>query len=113
MRRTRVKATVFVGGGRITSALVAGLRLASYKTPIIVHDRNPKKLAQLQRQYAVITEPDLNRAVASAGLLIVAVRPDSIRQLLAAIGGIERPLAAISVAAGIPLSTLHAQLGKP
>jgi pyrroline-5-carboxylate reductase len=33
--------TVFLGGGRITNALVAGLRLAKYDKPIIVHDRNP------------------------------------------------------------------------
>jgi pyrroline-5-carboxylate reductase len=113
VRRSRVKAAVFLGGGRITSALVAGLRLASSKTPIIVHDRNAKKLRQLQRQYGVFPEPDLNRAVARAGLLIVAVRPDSVRQLLASIGGIKQPLAAINVAAGISLSTLRAQLGKP
>lgn len=113
MRRTRVNATVFLGGGRITNALIAGLRLASYRPPIVVHDRNSGKLKRLQRHYKVIGEPNLERAVSQARLLIVAVRPDSVRQLLGAIGEIRRPLIAISVAAGMPLSTLREQIGRP
>ena len=40
----RTKATVFLGGGRITGALAAGLRLAGYEREIIVYDRNPEKV---------------------------------------------------------------------
>ena len=71
-----MKATVFLGGGRITGALLAGLRLAGYDQPIVVHDRHARKLQQLKRQYGVAVEPDLHRAVESAHLLIIAVRPD-------------------------------------
>ena len=53
-------AVVFLGGGRITSALLAGLRLAGFRQPIVVHDRNPHKLRQLQRLYDVQAEPDLH-----------------------------------------------------
>ena len=35
---------MFLGGGRITSALVAGLRRAGHQGVIVVHDRNPEKL---------------------------------------------------------------------
>ena len=70
-----MKATVFLGGGRITSALIAGLRLAGYDKPIVVHDRNPGKLRELKRRYKVQTESDLHRAVDRAELLMVAVRP--------------------------------------
>jgi pyrroline-5-carboxylate reductase len=110
-----VKATVFLGGGRITSALVAGLRLAKYAQPIVVHDRHSRKLQQLRRQYGVIVEPDLNRAVESARLLIIAVRPDSVRELLKEIGRhhIRRRLTVVSLAAGIPLSKLRSGLGSP
>jgi pyrroline-5-carboxylate reductase len=106
-----VKATVFLGGGRITGALVAGLRLAKYDKPIIVHDRNPGKLKQLKKQYGVAVEPNLHRVVERARLLIIAVRPDSVRDLLREIGKIDRPLIAVSLAAGIPLSKLRARLG--
>jgi pyrroline-5-carboxylate reductase len=110
-----VKATVFLGGGRITSALLAGLRLSKYNQPIVVHDRHPRKLQQLKRQYGVVVEPDLHRAVESAHLLIIAVRPDSVRGLLKEIGmrNIRRRLTAVSLAAGVPLSKLRASLGSP
>src|SRR6185437_1164486 len=108
-----MKATVFLGGGRITGALISGLRLAGYEQPIIVHDHHAAKMRQLQRQFGVSGEPDLQRAVAQAGLLIVAVRPDSIRQLLREIGSTNRPLLAISLAAGVPLAKLRKGVGPP
>ncbi|HEV3305555.1 MAG TPA: pyrroline-5-carboxylate reductase dimerization domain-containing protein [Candidatus Sulfotelmatobacter sp.] len=110
-----MKATVFLGGGRITSALVAGLRLAGYARPIVVHDRNARKLKDLKRDYGVETEADLRRAVNRARLLVIAVRPDSVGGLLRDIGTgtIHRQLAVVSLAAGVPLSKLRAYLGAP
>jgi pyrroline-5-carboxylate reductase len=110
-----VKTTVFLGGGRITSALLAGLQLAGHGHPIVVHDRHSKKLKKLKRQYGVTVEPDLHNAVKSAHLLIIAVRPDSVRGLLHEIGTchIGRRLTAVSLVAGIPLSKLRAGLGPP
>jgi len=110
-----VKATVFLGGGRITSALVAGLRLAGHERPIVVYDRHSKKLQELRRQHRVIVEEDLRRAVELADLLIVAVRPDSVRELLQEIREqhLRRRLTAVSLAAVIPLSKLQAGLGLP
>jgi pyrroline-5-carboxylate reductase len=116
--KTGVKAIVFLGGGRITNALVAGLRLAKYGRPILVHDRNPGKLRQLKRQYAVAVEPSLQRAVEQAKLLLIAVRPDSVSDLLLEIAKLEkekprRPLMLVSLAAGVPLSKLRARLPSP
>lgn len=108
-----MKATVFLGGGRITGALISGLRLAGYGHPIIVYDRHASKMRQLQRQFGVGAERDLQRAVAQAGLLVVAVRPDSMRELLAAIGAVSRRIMAVSLAAGVPLSRLRRGLGSP
>jgi pyrroline-5-carboxylate reductase len=110
-----VKATVFLGGGRITSALVAGLRLAGYSHPIVVHDRNSEKLKEIRRKYDVVVEPDLRRAVDLAIILFLAVRPESVRELLKQIAGFElrRPLTAVSLAAGIPLSMLRSKLESP
>jgi len=108
---TKEKTLVFLGGGRITSALVAGLRRARYKLPIVVHDRHPEKLRQLKRRYGVITEPDLQRSVAQAGILILAVRPASALDLLASIVPFRRPFLAVSLAAGIPLAVLRETVG--
>jgi pyrroline-5-carboxylate reductase len=103
---------VFLGGGRITGALLAGLRLAGYDKPIVVHDRNPEKLRQLRRDCGVTVEPALDRALAQARLVIVAVRPDSVRELLQEMKQIPHPHIAVSLAAGIPLANLRAGMGK-
>jgi pyrroline-5-carboxylate reductase len=104
---------VFLGSGRITTALVAGLKLASARYQVLVHDRNWRRMRQLERIYGALSEPDLRRAVAQADLLIVAVRPDSVPQLFRQIGTIKRPVLAVSVAAGIPLRQLISGLGPP
>jgi pyrroline-5-carboxylate reductase len=114
---------VFLGGGRITSAMLAGLRLAKTRHRLVVHDRNPGKLRDLKRRYAVVVEPDLNSAVKQADVLIVAVRPSSVRELLGIVGkeiGKEKhaslknhaPLA-VSLAAGVPLRLLSKLVGPP
>jgi len=103
--------TVFLGGGRITSALLAGLRLADFRAPLVVHDRNPGKLRRLKKRYGVTIATDLQRAVDEAQLIIIAVRPASVTGLLRQIGRVDRPCYAVSLAAGIPLKNLRSQLG--
>jgi pyrroline-5-carboxylate reductase len=104
---------VFLGGGRITAAILAGLRLSKAEHRLIVHDRHSAKLRDLKTKYGVIAEPDLHSALAQADLLIVAVRPDSVRELFRTIGKASRPLLAISLAAGVPLRQLRIALGPP
>jgi pyrroline-5-carboxylate reductase len=104
---------VFLGGGRITSAMVAGLRLSNTKHTLVVHDRNPHKLRDLKKRYAVKVETDLKLAAAHADLLVIAIRPNSVRELLRDIAGVERPMLAVSVAAGLPLRILKDGLGAP
>jgi pyrroline-5-carboxylate reductase len=111
----QTKATVFLGGGRITGALIAGLRLAGYDGRIVVHDHNSGKLRALRREFR-IEAADLKSAVAQADVLIVAVRPLAVADLLnevARSGIIRKPILAISLAAGIPIKKLRARLGPP
>ncbi len=104
---TRGKPIVFLGGGRITSALLAGLRLARFSQPFLVYDRNPEKLRSLRREFRVQTAPELKDVVSRAGLLIVAVRPASVKDLLAQVSHIKSLSAVgVSLAAGIPLKNL-------
>jgi pyrroline-5-carboxylate reductase len=108
-----VSAIVFMGGGRITSALVAGLHRAEYRGAIVIHDHNPKKLRALERDFAVTGEPDLQTAVARADMLIIAVRPPAVGEMLASVARCAdnaRVLVA-SRAAGIPLKKLRPCLG--
>lgn len=104
---------VFLGGGRITSAMLAGLRLGETRHRLVVHDRNPAKLRALKRSYGVVVESDLQRAVAKADLLVVAVRPDSVRSLLRSVGHAKRSLLIVSLAAGVPFRRLKTAVSGP
>src|SRR5215471_1719615 len=77
-----MKPIVFLGGGRITGALIAGLRLSGYKGTLVVHDHNPGKMSALKKQHGVHAGRDLGSSVKQAGILIVAVRPASVSALL-------------------------------
>ena len=104
---------VFIGGGRITSAMLAGLRLKETKDHLAVHDRNPGKLRALKKQFAVAVEPDLKNAIRRADVLIVAVRPSSVGELLGPVGEMNEARLAISLAAGVPLRALNKLAGPP
>lgn len=107
---------VFLGGGRITSAMLAGLRLRKNRYRVVVHDRDLGKLRDLKKHYAVAVEPDLFHAVEQADLFIAAVRPSSVRELLGMVGKVKQPLLgqkrlAVSLAAGVPLYVLKQEAG--
>jgi len=107
-------ATVFVGGGRITGAMAAGLRLASYPEKIVVYDRHPEKLRALRRESQVEIASDLKSAMLQAEMLIVAVGPASVAEILDEVKHCRTPppKLCVSLAAGIPLTSLRARLGE-
>lgn len=109
-----MKATIFLGGGRITSAIAAGLHLSGYKRPVVVFDRNPQKLKTLRRESRIRIAHDLESALEQAEIVIVAVRPVAVKDLLrnAALCG-ARPKLWVSLAAGIPLKKLKSLMGAP
>jgi pyrroline-5-carboxylate reductase len=107
------KAIVFLGGGRITSALVAGLRLAGDEREIVVYDRNPEKMRALRREARVQVARDLKSAVRRAEMLIVAVRPASVKEMLGEVVACgAAPRLCVSLAAGVPLRNLRVWLGS-
>lgn len=110
-----MKATLFLGAGRITSALVAGLRLAGDRRRIVVYDRHPEKLRALRRESRVEVARDLKSAVEQAEMLMVAVRPASVKEMLSGVAacGAAAPGLCVSLAAGVPLRKLRAWLDPP
>lgn len=110
-----MKATVFLGGGRITGALAAGLRLAGDRRRIVVYDRHPEKIRALQQESRVEIASDLKSVVKGAEMVIVAVRPGSVREMLTEVSASGAEVAGlwISLAAGIPLKNLRRWLGSP
>ena len=105
----RKRPILFLGGGRITGALCAGLRLTGDRRAIAVYDRHPERLRVLQRESGVEMVGDLKAAVESAEMVIVAVRPGSVKEMLAEVAApsAKLPRLWVSLAAGIPLSNLR------
>jgi pyrroline-5-carboxylate reductase len=111
---------LFLGGGRITSAILEGLRRARFNGAIAVYDRHPNKSKKLARQFGVRVARDLSTALADASIVIIAVRPKSVGALLESIAprvrslshGAARQPIAVSLAAGIPFAQLRGPLGR-
>jgi pyrroline-5-carboxylate reductase len=106
-------AVMFVGGGRITSALIAGLRLKRFRRKIVVYDRNATKLLALKKEFRVEIVHNLANALDPTAMMIVAVRPGSVAGLLNEIAETAvLPKLCISLAAGIPLRVLRGKMNK-
>jgi pyrroline-5-carboxylate reductase len=95
--------------------MAAGLRLAGDGREIVVYDRHPEKLRALRRESRVEVARDLKSAVAQAEMLIVALRPASVAELLDEVAacGAAVPRLCMSLAAGIPLRKLRSRIGPP
>jgi pyrroline-5-carboxylate reductase len=105
----------FIGGGNMASALIAGL--AGKLTPasnIHVVDPNAGALEKLADQFGVSTAPGVGAALAGCDVIVLAVKPQSMRevadQLLPLLQGPGAPLI-LSIAAGIRGADLSRWLG--
>ncbi|MES2320510.1 MAG: pyrroline-5-carboxylate reductase [Pseudomonadota bacterium] len=99
----------FIGGGNMASALVAGLA----GKDIHVVDPNAEALARLKATYGVSTAPAIDAAVASSDVIVLAVKPQQMRDVAAALLphlAASQPLI-LSIAAGIRGADLARWLG--
>ena len=105
----------FIGGGNMASALIAGLaNKLTAGANIHVADPNADALARLHQQFGVTTASGADAAVSSADVIVLAVKPQSMRevvaQLLPLIDPAKQPLI-VSIAAGIRGADLSRWLG--
>jgi pyrroline-5-carboxylate reductase len=104
----------FLGGGNMATSLVAGLIADGFeRTRITVSDPDSEKLSQLAANFGIHTESDNHKALAGAGILVLAVKPQVLEKVCREIAEpVQRhkPLI-ISIAAGIRLATLKEWLG--
>ncbi len=121
MNQTKI---VFIGGGNMASALIAGLAgKLTAGANIHVIDPNAAALQKLQAQYGVTTSASADgdagkAALAACDVVLLAVKPQSMRDvaaqllpsLLPGVAGARQPLV-ISIAAGIRAADLSRWLG--
>lgn len=103
--------TVFLGGGRMGEALFAGAVAAGADPAgIVVVERSPARVAELRERHRVEVTDDLG-AVARASVVVVAVKPHDVVDLLHTVGPrLSAGALVVSVAAGLRLAVLEAAL---
>jgi pyrroline-5-carboxylate reductase len=109
--------TLFIGGGNIGAAMIAGLRVGKYAAPIAVHDHRTERMRLLRRAHGATEEPDLGTGVRTARLIVLAVRPDAAEEMLRELnvalerGSPREPRKIlVSVMAGLPLAWLRKRI---
>ena len=99
-----------IGGGKIGEALLSGLVRRSGSEGIVVCERSPERAAQLAERYGVPVL-GLAEAAARARVLLLAVKPQDIGTLLGLLAdAVDAGHLVVSVAAGVPTSTIEAAL---
>ena len=104
-----------LGGGRIGESLLSGLLSSGWRKPgdIVVTGRREERLRELSERYGVRTTLSNADAVASASLVVIAVKPQDFEVLLGEIGGLLTPTQTVlSIAAAIPTAQIEARLSE-
>ncbi|GAB3362387.1 MULTISPECIES: pyrroline-5-carboxylate reductase [Amycolatopsis] len=107
----RDRKIALLGVGQLGEALLAGL-LAAGRRPqdLTAVVRSPDRAAELTERYGVRVA-DAARAAASAQIVVIAVKPPDVAEILQTIGGELKPDATVvSLCAGVPTAWLEAQL---
>jgi pyrroline-5-carboxylate reductase len=99
-----------IGTGRIGEALLSGL-LSSGVSDLVVTSRRDERAAELRERHGVDATTSNADAIAGAGLVVVAVKPQDIDVLLAEIGPLLKPeQTVLSVAAAIPTAHIEERI---
>lgn len=105
----------FIGAGRMAEAVIRGLLSAKAvpKNNIIISDKDSSRLKQLSKRYKVKAAESNIVAASSSDIIILAVKPQTMHQVLAELSGKVRPdQLVISIAAGIMLKSLEKYIKK-
>src|SRR5919197_2947611 len=102
-----------LGAGKIGESLFAGLLSSGWRTPgeVVVTARRDERLQELKERHGVHGTLSNGEAVAGAGLVVIAVKPQDFDALLGEVGGLLAPhQTVLSVAAAIPTAQIEARL---
>ena len=105
----------FIGGGKMATAILKGIINSKWCKPeeIIVSDKNTEALNLLKDNYGVNISPDNNDVIKNAEIILFAVKPFVMRDILNEIkSNITDKHIILSIAAGISLTTIEEITGK-
>src|SRR5919201_3903255 len=102
-----------LGAGKIGESLLAGLLSSGWRTPdeVVVTGRREERVREVAEQHGDRGTLSNAEAVAGAGLVVIAVKPQDFDLLLGEIGGLLTPQQTVlSVAAAIPTAQIEARV---
>ncbi len=102
----------FVGGGNMAEAMIAGLIRAGHRSEtILVAEPDADRRAWLRSEYN-IRVTDENRQAMEADVIVLAVKPQQVRQALAGMSDLLGPeQMLVSIAAGVTTERLRELVG--
>ncbi len=110
--QTKLKIS-FIGGGNMAHALIGGL--ADKLTPaanIHVVDVNPDALAKLAQDFGVSTAAQVDDVLSQSDVIVLAVKPQQMREVVNSIAPYVQQQLVLSIAAGIRAADLSRWLGN-
>lgn len=103
----------FIGGGNMASAIIGGLlRQGVTAEQIEVVEPFEAARAALQEQFGIKAQAEAGSALARAGLVVWAVKPQTFKDAAAAVAPHTADALHLSVAAGIPTASIAQWLGS-
>jgi pyrroline-5-carboxylate reductase len=101
----------FIGGGNMARALISGLKVNGFAmTDISVIEPDGEKRKSLQQEYGIAVSGELPNA-AHAEIILLAVKPQQMRDVCIFLGSLLRNQLIVSIAAGIRTHDLSRWLG--
>ena len=103
---------LFIGGGNMAAAIIGGLITRGW-TPgdMQVVDVLPEARARLERQFGIRVSADAITAAAGADCVVLAVKPQQMREVATLLAPVIKNQLIISIAAGIRCADLARWLG--
>jgi pyrroline-5-carboxylate reductase len=106
----------FIGAGNMAEALLSGLLSTKASDPahLICSDVRAQRRQELSARYGVHTTGDNLEVVRQANVILFAVKPQNMAAVLQETAGqLDDSKVIISIAAGVPLSTIAAFSNRP
>jgi len=109
MEKLEVEKIAFIGGGAMGGAMIAGLLGRQLISPerITVSDMRAERPTQLHERFGVLGTTHNLEAVAGAGIVVLAVKPQALPQVMAELKGkLPSEALVLSIVAGASIASL-------